>query len=263
MKNLFVILFFVLAFSTTLSAQGKKPIGASPVQQIRLDKNGFGFLPPAKLSPNKKLTLWATFYYVHEAPFDDSGIPLIDPDGHQTGAKLKSCDWCDAAVEGTVYTTDKNGKKITLNYANTGPEQAVDCDASCYKYRNYKNKKVGYSLWVPAGGEFGDGVSGYKLVPYRTIAVDKSVFPIGTLIFIPDAVGVEIVLPDGSKSKHDGYFFAADMGGDIKGDHIDVFLGLHGINPFSFVRSNSEKTFTAYQVKDSQVEQALTSIHKN
>ncbi len=100
------------------------------------------------------------------------------------------------------------------------------------------------------------------MIPYRTIAVDKTKIPIGTLIFIPNAVGIEILLPDGSKSIHDGYFFAADVGGDIKLNHIDVFTGLLKSKGFSFVNSDSNKTFVAYKVKNKFIEETLIKLHK-
>ncbi len=227
----------------------------------KLDKNGFGHSAPP-LNSALKLSLWSTYYYVHDAIYDANGVALNDADGKPTGVKLANCDWCDAAIEGTVRTTDKNGKAVTLNYATTSTTQQCDCNLTCPKYTKYANKKIGYTLWAPAKGEFGDGVAGYKLVPFRTIAVDKKFIPIGSLIFIPQAVGVEITLPNGSISKHDGYFFAADVGGDIKANHIDVFFGLKAKNPFDFVTSKPEGTFDAYLVNGIAAEIEIGKLHK-
>lgn len=227
----------------------------------QLDKNGFGYAPPPLVAENK-LELWSTFYYVHEAKYAENGLPLNDKNGDPTGVRLANCDWCDAAIEGTVRTFDKNGKTVTLNYATTSTTQQCDCQATCPKYANYKNKKIGYTLWALARGEYGDGVSGYKLVPFRTIAVDRSYIPIGTLVFIPQAVGVVVTLPNGDTAKHDGYFFAADVGGDIKTNHIDTFFGLKTKNPFKYVTSKPESTFDAYIIRGSAVEAALTKLHK-
>jgi 3D (Asp-Asp-Asp) domain-containing protein len=76
----------------------------------------------------------------------------------------------------------------------------------------------------------------------------------GTKIYIPDAQGA--ILPDGSK--HNGIFECGDTGGAITGNHIDVFIGaVKGgnseamqVNPFSFIKSNSSKTFKAYVIKE-------------
>ena len=223
--------------------------------------NGFGYAPP-KLDTAQKVSLWSTYYYVHEAKYSPDGVPVNDKDGNPLNVRLANCDWCDAAIEGTVRTYDASGKAVTLNYATTSTTQQCDCNATCPKYANYKNKRIGYTLFGPARGEYGDGVAGYKLVPFRTIAVDRKFYPIGSLIFIPQAVGVEITLPNGKTAKHDGYFFAADVGGDIKENHIDVFFGLKTKNPFKFVTSKPEGTFDAYVIADGPVKTALNALHK-
>lgn len=71
-------------------------------------------------------------------------------------------------------------------------------------------------------------------------------------------------IPDGSAATHDGYFFAADRGGAIKAEHIDVFVGIGKNNPFDFVKSRSSATFAAHIVARDQVEEAhrrLSAAH--
>ena len=68
---------------------------------------------------------------------------------------------------------------------------------------------------------WGRGALGTAITPLRTIAVDRSVIPLGSKIYIPRAVGFR--MPDGTT--HDGYFKAEDTGGAIIGRHIDVFAG--------------------------------------
>jgi 3D (Asp-Asp-Asp) domain-containing protein len=87
----------------------------------------------------------------------------------------------------------------------------------------------GKTLNVAREGKFtfvkhpwGTGAKALPLEPFRSIAVDPKVIPIGTKIFIPQAVGA--TLPDGST--HDGVFVAADTGGGIKDRQIDLFCGL-------------------------------------
>jgi hypothetical protein len=96
-------------------------------------------------------------------------------------------------------------------------------------------------------GSYGLGIHGHYLFPYRVAAVD---FPylckllkrddcadvaairkklVGTLLFFPKFVG--LTLPNGQK--HDGYICAHDIGGAIKNDRIDLFVGtMGGGNPF-------------------------------
>ncbi|WP_409035318.1 3D domain-containing protein [Phenylobacterium sp.] len=62
---------------------------------------------------------------------------------------------------------------------------------------------------------------GCKVVAMRTAAIDKSLIPRRTILFIKETVGLS--MPDGSA--HDGYWYASDVGGAIKGQRIDLFTG--------------------------------------
>ena len=66
----------------------------------------------------------------------------------------------------------------------------------------------------------GAGVQGRRLEPFRSIAVDPHLIPIGAPVFVPELVGV--LLPDGTE--HDGCLRADDMGGAIKNQKIDFFV---------------------------------------
>lgn len=220
----------------------------------------FEFLPPANRSQLDSFTLYATQYYIYKAT-NGGTIPLLDKNEKPLGYSLDTCDWCLAAIEGTLYLKDQDGKNIVLNYAGSSKELQVNCN-ECRKLKNYANKSIGKSLWAISAG-YGDGVSGYKLIPFRTIAVDKTLIPYGSVIYIPLAKGKEISLPDGSTAVHDGYFFAGDKGGDINENHIDVFTGIVAANPFpEVIQSNRQKTFTAYLITDTAVTQKLKSIHR-
>jgi 3D (Asp-Asp-Asp) domain-containing protein len=63
---------------------------------------------------------------------------------------------------------------------------------------------------------------GCHLAPMRTVAVDPKIFPRHSVLFIKETVGLK--LPDGST--HDGYWYASDVGGAIKGQRIDLFTGV-------------------------------------
>jgi 3D (Asp-Asp-Asp) domain-containing protein len=70
---------------------------------------------------------------------------------------------------------------------------------------------------------WGTGAAGRGLVPYRSIAVDKSVVPLGTRLWIEELDGV--ALPDAPLALHDGCVIADDTGGRIKGSKLDFFVG--------------------------------------
>lgn len=62
---------------------------------------------------------------------------------------------------------------------------------------------------------------GCRVVAMRTAAIDTRVIPRRTLLFIEETVGLK--MPDGRI--HDGYWYASDTGGAIKGQRIDLFTG--------------------------------------
>jgi 3D (Asp-Asp-Asp) domain-containing protein len=62
---------------------------------------------------------------------------------------------------------------------------------------------------------------GCRVVAMRTVAVDKNLIPKGSILFIKETVGLR--MPDGRP--HDGYWYASDTGGAIKGQRIDLFTG--------------------------------------
>ena len=67
---------------------------------------------------------------------------------------------------------------------------------------------------------FGRGAGLRPLIPFKSVAVDPRVIPIGEPLYIPEFDG--LVLPDGSI--HDGCVRADDTGGHIKGNHVDFFV---------------------------------------
>ncbi|MDB5455959.1 MAG: hypothetical protein JWP92_1544 [Caulobacter sp.] len=62
---------------------------------------------------------------------------------------------------------------------------------------------------------------GCKVVAMRTVAVDKTVIPRRSVLFIKETVG----LPMPGGGVHDGYWYASDVGGAIKGKKLDLFSG--------------------------------------
>lgn len=62
---------------------------------------------------------------------------------------------------------------------------------------------------------------GCQTVAMRTAAVDPRVVARRTVLFIPETVGMK--MPDGST--HDGYWYASDTGGSVKGQRIDLYTG--------------------------------------
>ncbi|MDB5437630.1 MAG: hypothetical protein JWM33_57 [Caulobacteraceae bacterium] len=88
--------------------------------------------------------------------------------------------------------------------------------------------------YTGARGVSGKDARGCKPVAMRTAAVDRSVAPLGSLLFIPETVGM--LLPNGDF--HDGYWYASDTGGAIKGTKIDLFTGAGSASARGAMRVN-------------------------
>jgi len=127
----------------------------------------------------------------------------------------------DGVNERQIFLQEKkiNSKLENKTYISseqiTGPrtlEEAVD-------FKQYPTEKViatGYTAGVESTGktpnhpEYGITYSGVKVKRdlYSTIAADLNVFPLGTILFIPDY----------------GYGVVTDIGGAIKGNKIDLYF---------------------------------------
>jgi 3D (Asp-Asp-Asp) domain-containing protein len=83
---------------------------------------------------------------------------------------------------------------------------------------------------------------GCKVVAMRTAAVDKKLIPRRSVLFIKETVG--LTMPDGKL--HDGYWYASDVGGAIKGERIDLYTGngarsMKPIMPLNLARLSAVK----------------------
>ena len=71
---------------------------------------------------------------------------------------------------------------------------------------------------------FGRGAGARPLIPFKSVAIDPRLVPIGEPIYVPEFDGM--VLPDGSI--HDGCVRADDTGGGIKKRKMDFFVVTYG-----------------------------------
>jgi 3D (Asp-Asp-Asp) domain-containing protein len=108
-------------------------------------------------------------------------------------------------------------KEMTLQGTGRLPDGrtlAVTGDCPCARSPCFRDETT--NAW-------GTGAAGRGLVPYRSIAVDKSVVPLGTRLWIEELDGV--ALPNAPLALHDGCVIADDTGGRIKGSKLDFFVG--------------------------------------
>lgn len=205
----------------------------------------FNFAQPENPAGLKKLNVWATHYFVHA--FKSGGpVPIVYRNGEASGLFADACDFCEASLQGTALVTDSEGNVSVVKFAKTGRRAFVDC-RQCEKFSGSKAAGTwGKTLWIKATG-FSGSLRRYKLIPFRSVAVDRRVIPYGTVIYIPKIKGQTITQTDGSRIVHDGYFFAADRGGLVKNNQIDFFTGLFSANPFpEIIRSDRSETFEVF-----------------
>lgn len=240
--------------------QATSPSSQSPAPRSPANWEAFTVASTANAQA-RPLRLWATYYYVHRASNVAGGQPLLDPEGRALGPTLSRKDWCYASLQGTVQVV--NGQvPTTYNFASRSSRSQVDCSSFFSSLSPSVLRAMSTSRFKAVAAPFGLGTGGYQLVPFRTIAVDRSQIPLGSVIYIPAARGVSITLPSGEQVLHDGYFFAADVGGAIRGNHIDVFIGVADRNPFPFVKSRASGSFEAYLVEDPEISRILTAMHR-
>lgn len=225
--------------------------------------------PQPDLSHAKAAPFWVTQYKVVVAKTRNVGVPLLDLQGKALTKPLTPLDWCNGAIEGT-FKIDQDGTIKLFNFVKDLGGAQVDCnavfDANKIKISDKARANMGAtdtSRFAPAKGPVGDGVNGYILVPYRTIAVDPKYIHFGDVVFIPKARGYTLRMPDGSLAYHDGYFLAADRGGLVGERHFDIFCGLRDDNCIpSVILSDPHKTVDAYVVTDPAVKQELETLHR-
>lgn len=126
----------------------------------------------------------------------------------------------------------KSGNAVSFN------RRDCECAPVCPR----TGQKICFDVLDIAKYPWGRGATGQPITPLLTVAVDSSVVPLGTAIYIPEYAG----LPRDSKQrgKHDGCFVAQDRGLRVQGQHVDIFTGQSAMTQLwnSLVPSNSGVT---------------------
>ena len=128
------------------------------------------------------------------------------------------------------YSTGNDGIFLDVegNVLHTGSREFLDKAAiegsaklNDGRVLNVAGHAGGEARWTVVNAPFGLDAIGCHLVPMRSAAVDRTVIPLRTRLRLAETVGLP--MPDGSK--HDGIWYAVDVGGGIGGDRIDLFVG--------------------------------------
>lgn len=195
---LWPLLFALVSCGSTKKAETHSASRPSSVAQISVQP----FDSPESVNLVKIGNLKPSFYWVALEKNDAAPRThaLLDMKGNVL-ARVSESFWADIRLEGTGKLLDGR----VLNYAG----RVTLPDGS---------REVRY-LVCPPEAPYGYGIEGIPLVPFRSVAVDPAVVPLGATVYIPQAKGTR--LPDGSV--HDGFFTAVDVGDAIVNKRIDIF----------------------------------------
>lgn len=96
-------------------------------------------------------------------------------------------------------------------------------DCSCASVCPRSGQQICFEALDAERYPWGRGATGKPITPLLTVAVDSSVIPLESPVYIPEFEG----LPrDQARSAvHDGCFIAQDRGLKVVGEHVDVFTG--------------------------------------
>lgn len=123
---------------------------------------------------------------------NDQTVKIISVDGSLPGD--------DKEAEGYA-SLEAMGMKVEDLYEHTANFVVTSycgCSKCCGKWSNGSDSNA-------------IGCLGVKLTPYYSIAVDKSIIPLGTILWDDEG----------------NYYRAEDTGSGVKGHHIDLFTGDH------------------------------------
>jgi 3D (Asp-Asp-Asp) domain-containing protein len=194
--------------------------GAEPLSHraTRLDLDPAGWAPPPPAVPAARAdraplppesATFANTYY--DFPDDDGGV--ADTTVYTTRcepiAQVSRSFHDRLCVQGS----GRLASGATVSFAGRGCACAETCPRT--------GQRICYERLDPARFPHGRGTTGRPITPLRTVAVDPTVIPMGTSLFIPEYVG----LPGPDGAPHDGCFVAEDRGLWIAGRRVDVFAG--------------------------------------
>jgi 3D (Asp-Asp-Asp) domain-containing protein len=216
----------------------------------------------AALVAKKKTKLWATYYHmptVRPSWTSVAAKPLIDRNGKAVSPPLAIKDWCDAAMQGSVWVDNGKDAPTAYMYVDSGGPEQVQCDRYFGDLSGNIKSATRRARFQPFYHPQACDVRNIPLMAFRTIAVDRDRVKMGTVYYVPKLRG-KTFWSNGEFFTHDGYLIASDTGGAIEGNHIDMFVADAGVDPFpDLVYSNSSKTFEAYVVDKSNP--AAVALH--
>jgi 3D (Asp-Asp-Asp) domain-containing protein len=159
---------------------------------------------------------------------------------------------CDVPIATTSMYYTPDAKKICGKYGSKCStfKDEVDMQGSGKLYAKKIYRYTGETEDIPAGCVTTVGAGGVCLIPYVSVAADARYFNIGDIISMPAMKGQNVTAPDGTITKHPGYFVVHDTGGAIDGrGRFDFYTGPMGLsdknNSFGYKGSLKNTTMFA------------------
>jgi len=109
----------------------------------------------------------------------------------------------------------------TLKQGGTVSFNKRDCE--CAEVCPRTGQRICFDLLDGAKYPWGRGATGKSITPLLSVAVDTSVIPLGTAVYVPEYDGAP--RDTDQTSFHDGCFMAHDRGLKVVGKQIDIFTG--------------------------------------
>jgi 3D (Asp-Asp-Asp) domain-containing protein len=158
-------------------------------------------------------TMWNTYYFLaRETDYTGAADTPLNDASCKPIATVSAAFSDSVCVEGSGLLADGR----VINYAST-----CSCGRPCPT-----GGTICYKVLDKFKFPWGMGAANNPLTPLRSFAVDKTLIPIGTVLYAEQWDGVSIPAVDGIGGfKHDGCFLADDVGGAITGLHYDFYAG--------------------------------------
>jgi 3D (Asp-Asp-Asp) domain-containing protein len=173
--------------------------------------------PPPGTPGSKIATMWTTYYYLAvESDYSGPDDTTLYDASCKAITSVPAAYSDDVCIEGSGQLADGR----VINYA-----KSCSCGRPCPT-----GGTICYAVLDKTKFPWGMGAKSNALEPLRSLAVDKSVLPLGTVLYLKEWDGVTVPkVGTLGGFVHDGCFRADDVGGAINGYHFDFFAGSHAM----------------------------------
>lgn len=186
--------------------------------------------PPPDAAPQPKGKLLGnfsfTYYWMAKESANRRRRAHLYDSNCKSIAKVSRSFAARVALEGTGILRD--GRVVNVS-------GACDCKSSpCFFLPDTEHR-------------FGVGVNERPLAPFRSVAVDSKLVPIGTKLYVPELDGLTMPgVPPWGGFVHNGCVVADDRGGGVSGKQIDFFMVQKGFFQ-AFQRRHRMTQVTVYR----------------